>query len=80
MITGAQIRAARAALRWSSDTLAKKAGVGVRTIKRFEQVDDVPPSRSENLQSVRSALEAAGIEFLGRSNEGPGIRIWAEKA
>ena len=75
MITGAQIRAARAALRWSTDVLAERSGVGARTIARFEQVDGIPPSRSSNLQDVKKALESAGIEFVGAPEDGPGIRI-----
>jgi hypothetical protein len=35
MITGVQIRAARAALRWTIKELAEKSGLGLRTIKRF---------------------------------------------
>lgn len=75
MITGAQIRAARAALRWSSDELALNSGLASRTIKRFEQVDGIPPSRSSNLQEVKRTLEAAGIEFIGTPDDAPGIRL-----
>jgi hypothetical protein len=57
--------------------LAKKAGVTARTIKRFEAVDDVPPSRSSTLLDVKSALEAAGIEFIGSPTDRPGIRVGA---
>ena len=35
VITGAQIRASRAALRWTADVLASHARVGVQTIKRL---------------------------------------------
>lgn len=75
MITGAQIRAARAALRMSSAELARVAGVGQQTIKRFELVDGIPPSRSATLAAVRAALEDAGVEFVGSAEDGPGIRM-----
>ncbi len=75
MITGTQIRAARAALRWSAETLSKKAKVGIQTIKRFEAADNVPPSRSSTLLDVQAALETAGIEFIGSPTERPGIRF-----
>jgi DNA-binding transcriptional regulator YiaG len=65
MITGTQIRSDRNALRWTTEQLAKRAGVTARTIKRFEAVDNVPPSRSSTLLEVKGALEAAGIEFIG---------------
>ncbi|MBI1867947.1 MAG: helix-turn-helix domain-containing protein [Methylocystis sp.] len=75
MITGIQIRAARFALRLSAQELAKRAGVSLPTIQRFEQVDGVPPSRSSTLLDVRKALEAAGIEFIGAPDDAPGIRV-----
>jgi transcriptional regulator with XRE-family HTH domain len=75
MITGAQIRAARALLKWTAQELSLAAGVGIQTIKRFEAVDSIPPSRSSTLMDVQSALEAAGIEFLGTPDDAPGIRL-----
>ena len=80
MITGAQIRSARSALRWTTEQLAKKAGVNARTIKRFEAVDDIPPSRSSTLLDVKAALEAAGVEFIGSSADRPGIRVALARA
>jgi DNA-binding transcriptional regulator YiaG len=77
VITGMQIRASRAALRWSAEVLAARAGVGVQTIKRLEAVDGVPPGRATTLQDVQSALEAAGIEFIGTPTDRPGIRVSA---
>jgi transcriptional regulator with XRE-family HTH domain len=78
MITGTQIRAARAALRWSAETLSKKAKVGIQTIKRFEAADNVPPSRSSTLLDVQATLEAAGIEFIGSPTDRPGIRFGSQ--
>lgn len=75
MITGAQIRSARSALRWTTQQLAERAGLTSRTIKRFEAVDEVPPSRSSTLLDVKAALESAGIEFIGSPNDRPGIRF-----
>lgn len=75
MITGSQIRSARAALRWSADVLAREAGLGVQTIKRLEQVEGVPASRTSTLLDIQRTLEAAGIEFIGTPDDGPGIRL-----
>lgn len=75
MITGGQIRAGRATLRWSVLELAHKAGVSTQTIKRFEVVEGIPQSRTQTLLDVKSALEAGGIEFIGTSEDGPGIRL-----
>jgi transcriptional regulator with XRE-family HTH domain len=78
LITGAQIRAARALLRWTIEDLARQAGVASRTIKRFEQTDLIPPNRSSTLVQIQRVLEAAGIEFIGTPERGPGLRIWSK--
>lgn len=75
MITGVQIRSGRAALRWTAAQVASAAGVGVQTVVRLEAHDGVPPSRSSSLMAIRGAMEAAGIEFIGTPDDGPGIRI-----
>jgi hypothetical protein len=49
----------------------------LRTIQRFELVDDVPPSRSSTLRDVKAALETAGIQFIGSPTDRPGIRLAA---
>jgi transcriptional regulator with XRE-family HTH domain len=79
MISGLQIRAARAALRWTIEELAQKSGLGVRTIKRFEAVDGIPSSRTSTLVELKNALEAAGIEFIGTLDDNPGIRLRSRK-
>lgn len=78
MITAAQIRSARNALRMSVKELAAKSGVSVSTIKRVESGSDTPKSTTANLQALKSALESAGIEFIGSPDDGPGIRIHAK--
>jgi transcriptional regulator with XRE-family HTH domain len=76
IIVGLQMRAARAALNWSIEDLAEKSGVSARTLKRLESVDGIPQSsRVQTLLGVRMALEAAGIEFVGTPDDGPGIRV-----
>ena len=75
VITGTQIRAARGALNMSVAQLAQLAGVGHATIVRYEAVAGIPKSRKDSLQRIQSILEAAGIEFIGNPEDGPGIRI-----
>ena len=60
---------------WSVDMLAKKTGVGSATIKRYEAALDVPATRKGNLEKIKTAFEAAGIEFIGTPDDAPGIRI-----
>jgi hypothetical protein len=47
----------------------------MKTIARIEDFDSVPPSRSSTLAEVQRALEAAGVEFIGTPDDGPGIRL-----
>ncbi len=75
MITSDQIRAARALLKWSSNDLSNKSGVGVATIKRFELMDGVPSGNVKTLFSLIKAFETAGIEFVGTPEDRPGVRF-----
>lgn len=74
-ITGAQIRAARALIRWTAEDLAKEAGVGVSTIRRAESEDGLPSLTVANLKVIRDTLEDAGIEFISENGGGVGIRF-----
>jgi transcriptional regulator with XRE-family HTH domain len=75
MITGAQIRSARAALCWSVQELADRASVAAKTITRIEAVAGVPQSRTGTLLAIQAALQGAGIEFIGTPEDAPGIRL-----
>ena len=57
MLTGAQIRSARAAVGWSAQELADRAGVSMKTVMRLESANGVPPSRSDTLNEIQVALE-----------------------
>ena len=76
MITGSQIRAAKALLDWSGDDLAKKASVSLSSIRRVEAADDVPKNVSVNtMLNIQKALELAGVEFIGTPDHQPGVRL-----
>lgn len=76
MITAAQIRAGRGLTSLAQKEFAEKAGVSVATLRRMES-DEVGPSRSSAgaVESVRSALEAAGVEFIPENGGGAGVRL-----
>ncbi|BAV48035.1 hypothetical protein MLTONO_3132 [Mesorhizobium loti] len=74
-ITGGQMRAARALVRWSAKDLAKAASVGVATVRRAESDDGIPSTTLANRRAIRSALEAAGIEFIAENGGGAGVRL-----
>jgi len=75
MLSGLQIRAARALLRWSAKKLAEAAEVGVATVRRFELVDGIPSGNARILDAIKRALEDQGIEFVGSPDDGPGVRL-----
>ncbi len=74
-ITGAQLRAGRALLRWSADDLAGKSGVGLATIRRAELIDGETKMTTPNGAAVRAALESAGVEFIAENGGGAGVRL-----
>lgn len=76
-ITGAQIRAARALIKWSAKDLARAASVGIATVSRAEVMDGDPTVTTANLKAMQAALEAAGIEFIPGNGGGVGVRFRA---
>jgi transcriptional regulator with XRE-family HTH domain len=77
MITGDQIRAARAFLKWSAKDLAARAGVGISTVQRMEKTSSVPNASGINIEAVQKTLESAGIEIIPANGGGPGVRLRA---
>jgi ribosome-binding protein aMBF1 (putative translation factor) len=74
-LTSAQIRAARALIRWSAEQLAKETAVGVTTIRRAELTASETKLTRVNDQAIRRVLEAAGVEFIDANGGGPGVRL-----
>jgi transcriptional regulator with XRE-family HTH domain len=74
-LTSAQIRAARALLRWSAEDLARESTLGVTTIRRAELTEAQTSMTAANDLAVRRALEAAGVEFIDGNGGGPGVRL-----
>ena len=74
-LASAQIRAARALLRWSAVDLARQSRLGVNTIRRAEVADAGTSLTAANELAIRSALESAGVEFIDENGGGPGVRL-----
>ena len=74
MITGLQIRMARAALRWGVRDLAAAAKVSPATVTRIEGEGDAQ-ANAATLAAIRTALEAAGVEFIPENGGGAGVRL-----
>lgn len=74
LTTGNQLKAARALIGMEQKEAADAAGVHVNTVRSMEAAGPLPiAGRSQNVQAVQRALEAAGIEFLNHGN--PGVRL-----
>jgi transcriptional regulator with XRE-family HTH domain len=79
-LTSAQIRAARALIRWSAQELADHCEVSVTTIRRAELMPSATALTRANDHVIRQALEAAGVEFIDADKAGPGVRLRAPPA
>ena len=73
-ISGAQIRAARALLKWSVRKLSDQSGVSESAISRGERVNGTPSMQARTLNTIRQVFEEHGIEFLGLD----GVRLLAQ--
>jgi PAS domain-containing protein len=72
-LTGSQIRAARAVLRWSVADLANAAGVSPAVIRRLEEVDSASSAEAAH-EAIEAALHDAGVEFTRGPFGKPGVR------
>lgn len=63
---------ARAAIGWGVRDLAKEAGVSPDTIARLERGEEL---KTSTIETIRSALEAAGVEFIPENGGGAGVRL-----
>lgn len=75
IITGVQVRAARALLNWSIDELALQAGLSPNTIKRVEADDGRRPSSHQTITKIKMTLEARRVVFLGHDSAAPGVQL-----
>ena len=79
MITGPQMRAARALLTIDQRELARISGLSLPTIQRMEASDGTVRGNVESLMKVVDALQFAGIELIGEGAEslarGRGVRL-----
>lgn len=79
MITGPQIKAARALLGLDQKRLAELAGVSVPTIQRMEKRPGTVGGAVDTLTRVIEAIERAGVTLIGDGAEsrggGRGVRL-----
>ena len=79
MITGLQMRAARALLGIDQRELAQRSGLSLPTIQRMEASEGVVRGNVDSLMKLVDALAASGIELIGEGassgGQGRGVRI-----
>ncbi len=84
MITGAQLRAARALLGMHQRELAERAGLSVPTIQRMEGSDGSVRAVVDSLEKVMDALTDAGVEMIAdgalTQGVGRGVRLLNRRA
>ena len=71
----AQIRAARALLGWSQDQLARRAKIGLATLRRIEQTEGIVKGNFSTVLKIQKALEQAGIHFIEDDFGQIGVRL-----
>jgi transcriptional regulator with XRE-family HTH domain len=78
IMTGRQLRAARALLSWTGEQLAEAAGISLMTIRRAEATDGPLRLMPANLQALRAAFEVAGVTFT--HDAGGSVGVWQRGA
>ena len=63
MISGRQIREARALLKWDVPDLRMRSGVDEGVIRRAENTDGVPSITLSQARLIQQAFEQAGLKF-----------------
>ena len=74
-ISSEQVRAARALIRWEQKDLAAASKISLPAIKKMETVPGRLAAQARTVEAIRSAFEAAGVEFTNGGQ--PGVRFHA---
>ena len=84
MITGPQVRAARALLEIDQRELARLSGLSTQTIQRMEACPGSVRAVVDSLEKVMAAISNAGVELIVEgapsTGVGRGVRLMARKA
>ena len=79
IITGPQVRAARALIEWPRDKVARLSGVDLEALTAFER-GKIDPGETARA-ALQAALEQGGAVFIDEGGgEGVGVRLkWSRK-
>jgi DNA-binding XRE family transcriptional regulator len=72
-VTSAQLRMARAALKWTVRDLAEATGLHRNTITNIEVGRYAGDQKS--LELMETVLRKAGVDFIEENGGGPGVRL-----
>lgn len=72
-VTPDQCRRARELLRWHQQRLALQANSCLSSVVGFEAGEKA--TRPTTVDAFRTALEAAGVEFIAENGAGAGVRL-----
>lgn len=79
-MTPDQLKAARALLGWSFDRLGAQSSTSAQLVSMFEKTGRTMSMKISDrtdkvdaLAAIRTALEAAGVEFM--NGDAPGVRL-----
>jgi transcriptional regulator with XRE-family HTH domain len=75
MLTGEQLRAARAILKLTREDLGREAGISAATIKRLEAVDGQLSGHTSTLRALASYFEGKGLDLIAQNGGGAGVRL-----
>lgn len=79
VISGFQVRGARALLRWSVQDLSNRSGVSISTIRRIEDQAGPCENREKRvIEKIRNTFEAAGVCFGLLAGGGSGVGLNCE--
>lgn len=79
-LTGEQLRAARAALRWEQKDVANASKVSEPTVKRLESLNGYVRANALTIDALIRAFDAEGIEFTAAADgKGPGMRLMTDR-
>ena len=79
MLTGEQIRAARALARVEQSHLAQTASISLETVKRLEKTRGPISANTTTEAAIRRAFHEAGVIFIDENGDGPGVRLRKER-
>ena len=74
-ITARQIREASALVGWKSPTVAERALLSFDEVLRAENDEGIKGLGALQLDLIRHAFEAAGVEFIPENRGGTGVRL-----